>query len=50
MGIMQDTGLNIMIELKAIEGGQIGDSIKLKNKDGKVLQGVIIDKNKVQIK
>ena len=31
-------------------GGQIGDSIKLKNKDGKVLQGVIIDKNKVQIK
>ena len=50
IGIMQDTGLNIMIELKAIEGGQIGDSIKLKNKDGKVLQGVIIDKNKVQIK
>ena len=50
VGLVQDSTLNMMIELKAIEGGQLGESIRLKNKEGKILQGIIIDKNKVKIK
>ena len=49
MGILKDLGVNMMVELKAIEGGKIGEKIRLKNKEGKVVEGLIIDKNTVQI-
>lgn len=49
MGILKDLGVNMMVELKAIEGGKMGEKIRLKNKEGKVVEGLIIDKNTVQI-
>lgn len=48
-GILKEAGVQIFIELSALQGGNKGDLIKLKNKEGKLMQGVILDKNQVQI-
>lgn len=47
MGILREDGLSVMIEVFAIESGNEGEKIKLKTKDGKVMQGQIINKNEV---
>lgn len=48
-GLLNDGGLTMQIEVSALEAGDKGDTIKVRNKDGKILQGVIIDKNQVRL-
>lgn len=48
-GILKDGDLRISIELNALEAGDKGDTIKVKTKDGKVLQAVIVGKNQVSL-
>ncbi|WP_260604835.1 flagellar basal body P-ring formation chaperone FlgA [Campylobacter sp. MIT 12-8780] len=46
-GLLKDEGLNVLIEVSALESGDKGEIIKVKTKDGKVMQGQIINKNEV---
>lgn len=48
-GILKDGDIRISVELSALEAGDKGDIIKVKTKDGKVLQAVIIGKNQVSL-
>lgn len=48
-GILKDGDIRIIVELNALESGNKGDTIKVRNKDGKVLQAVIISKNQVSL-
>lgn len=48
-GLLKDGEVQIFIELVAIENGNKGEKIRLKNKEGKVMQGVIISKTQVEL-
>ena len=48
-GIFKDGDIRISIDLVALEAGNKGDTIKVKTKDGKVLQAVVIGKNQVSL-
>lgn len=48
-GLLKDGEVQIFIELVAIENGNKGEKIRLKNKEGKVMQGVIISKTQVKL-
>lgn len=37
------------VELTALENGNLNKKIRLKNKEGRTMQGIVIDKNKVEI-
>ncbi len=50
MAVLGDGEVKMSVEVAAIEAGNKGDTIKVKTKDGKVLQAVIIDKNQVSLK
>lgn len=49
-GIVKDGELSMMIELKAMQSGNLNQRIRLKNKDGKTVYGKVISKNYVEIK
>ncbi|WP_291952658.1 flagellar basal body P-ring formation chaperone FlgA [Campylobacter sp.] len=49
-GIVRDGELSMMIELKAMQSGNLNQKIRLKNKDGKIVHGKVISKNYVEIK
>lgn len=49
-GVMKDGDLSIIIELKAMQSGNLNQRIRLKNKEGKVVHGKVISKNYVEIK
>lgn len=48
-GVLNDEDVKISIELTTLEAGNKGDTIKVKTKEGKVLQAVIIGKNQVSL-
>lgn len=48
-GVLKDGEVRISVELNALEAGDKGDTIKVKTKDGKVLQAVIVGKNQVSL-
>lgn len=48
-GILNDGDVKISVELMTLEAGNKGDVIKVKTKDGKVLQAVIVGKNQVSL-
>ena len=50
MAVLGDGEVKMSVEVAAIEAGNKGDTIKVKTKDGKVLQAVIVDKNQVSLK
>ena len=49
VGILSDENVDVLIELIALESGNLGQTIRVKNKDGKTMQGVIIGKNRVKL-
>ncbi|WP_229238486.1 flagellar basal body P-ring formation chaperone FlgA [Campylobacter volucris] len=49
-GVMKDGDLSMIIELKAMQSGNLNQRIRLKNKEGKVVHGKVISKNYVEIK
>lgn len=48
-GILNDGDVKISVELITLEAGNKGDTIKVKTKEGKVLQAVIVGKNQVSL-
>ena len=46
-GILKDNGVSILVELISLESANLGEKIRLKNKEGKFMQGVVVGKNKV---
>lgn len=48
-GILKDGGLSVMVELKAMQNGNLNQRIRLKNKEGKTVYGRVISKNYVEI-
>ncbi|HEC1757326.1 TPA: flagella basal body P-ring formation protein FlgA, partial [Campylobacter lari] len=49
-GVIKDGDLSMIIELKALQSGNLNQRIRLKNKDGKVVHGKVISKNYVELK
>jgi len=49
-GVLKDKDVQIFIELSALESGNKGDIIRLKTKEGKLMQGLVVDKNLVELK
>lgn len=49
VGILSDNGIDILVELMALDSGNLGQRIRLKNKDGKIMQGIITGKNRVKL-
>lgn len=49
-GVLEDGQVSIMIELKALQSGFEGELIRLKNKEGKTLRGVVVNSMLVKIK
>lgn len=49
-GVMKDGDLSMIVELKAMQSGNLNQRIRLKNKEGKVVHGKVISKNYVEIK
>lgn len=48
-GLLKDGDLTMQIEVNALESGDKGDTIKVRAKDGRVFQGMIIDKTQVNL-
>ena len=48
-GILDDGEVKMSIEVSTIEAGNKGDTIKVKTKDGKIMQAIIIDKTQVSL-
>ncbi|MBK1973321.1 flagellar basal body P-ring formation protein FlgA [Campylobacter sp. TTU-622] len=47
IGILRDSNIDIQIELTALENANLGERIKAKNKEGKVMQGIVSGKNRI---
>lgn len=47
IGILRDSNVDIEIELIALESANLGERIKVKNKEGKVMQGIVNGKNRI---
>lgn len=47
IGVLKDEGIDVLIELVALHSANLNEKIRVKNKDGKVMQGIVIEKNKV---
>jgi len=47
IGILKDENVNISIELVALESANLNERIRVKNKEGRILQGKVIAKDKV---
>ncbi len=50
VGVLQDEGIDVLIELVALSSGNLNEKIRAKNKEGKVMQGVVIGKNRILLK
>ena len=48
--VLNDGGLSVIIEVRAMEGGNLGDAIKVKNKDGKILSAIVSSPKEVVLK
>ncbi|KAA6230279.1 flagellar basal body P-ring formation protein FlgA [Campylobacter sp. LR291e] len=48
-GILQDENIDVLVELIALENANLNEKIRAKNKDGKVMQGVVISKDRILI-
>lgn len=48
-GILEENEIKMIIELVALESGNEGDLIKVRNKDGKIMQALIINRNQVNL-
>ena len=48
-GVLKDGEVRISVELNALEAGNKGDTIKVRTRDGKVFQAVVVGKNQVSL-
>lgn len=49
IGILRDGNIDVSIELTALQSANMGERIRAKNKEGKVMQGIVIGKNRMII-
>ncbi|TEY01602.1 flagellar basal body P-ring formation chaperone FlgA [Campylobacter sp. US33a] len=49
IGVLNEGDLRMSVELTALENGNLNKKIRLKNKEGRTMQGIVVDKNKVEI-
>ncbi|TKX33191.1 flagellar basal body P-ring formation chaperone FlgA [Campylobacter aviculae] len=49
IGILSDGNVDVSIELMALQSANMGERIRAKNKEGKVMQGIVIGKNRMII-
>ncbi|WP_276882688.1 flagellar basal body P-ring formation chaperone FlgA [Campylobacter cuniculorum] len=47
IGVLKDEGIDVLIELIALNSGDLNEKIRAKNKEGKVMQGIVIGKNRI---
>ncbi|TKX29923.1 flagellar basal body P-ring formation chaperone FlgA [Campylobacter estrildidarum] len=47
IGILSDGNVDVLIELMALQNANMGERIRAKNKEGKVMQGIVIGKNRI---
>lgn len=47
IGVLNDENVDISINLVALENGNLGDKIRAKNKEGKIMQGIVNAKNRI---
>lgn len=49
IGILSDGNVDVLIELTALHSADMGERIRAKNKEGKVMQGIVTGKNRMII-
>lgn len=47
VGVLKDKGIDVLIELVSLQSANLGERIRVKSKDGKVMQGIVMGKNRV---
>lgn len=49
IGVLSDGNVDVLIELTALHSADMGERIRAKNKEGKVMQGIVTGKNRMII-
>ncbi|WP_218989326.1 flagellar basal body P-ring formation chaperone FlgA, partial [Campylobacter jejuni] len=49
IGVLSEANVDVLIELVALQSANIGERIRAKNKEGKVMQGIVVGKNRMII-
>lgn len=49
IGVLSDGNIDVLIELTALQSANLGERIRAKNKEGKVMQGIVTGKNRMII-
>lgn len=49
IGVLSDGNIDVLIELTALQSANLGERIRAKNKEGKVMQGIVTGKNRIII-
>lgn len=47
IGVLKDKGIDVLIELVSLQSANLGERIRVKSKDGRVMQGIVVGKNRV---
>lgn len=47
VGVLKDGGVDVLIDLVSLQSANLSEKIRVKNKEGKVMQGIVIGKNRV---
>lgn len=47
IGVLKDKSIDVLIELVALQSGNLNEKVRAKNKDGKVMQGIVIAKDRI---
>ncbi|MFC2492444.1 MAG: flagellar basal body P-ring formation chaperone FlgA, partial [Campylobacter curvus] len=48
--VLNDGGLSVIVEVRALEDGNLGDIIKIRTKDNKILPASVSGKNQVTLR
>ncbi|EGP7917428.1 TPA: flagellar basal body P-ring formation protein FlgA [Campylobacter jejuni] len=49
IGVLSEANVDVLIELVALQNANMGERIRAKNKEGKVMQGIVVGKNRMII-
>ncbi|AHW91827.1 flagellar basal body P-ring biosynthesis protein FlgA [Campylobacter jejuni subsp. jejuni R14] len=49
IGVLSEANVDVLIELVALQSANMGERIRAKNKEGKVMQGIVVGKNRMII-
>ncbi|EHS0599200.1 flagellar basal body P-ring formation protein FlgA [Campylobacter jejuni] len=49
IGVLSEANVDVLIELVALQSANMGERIRAKNKKGKVMQGIVVGKNRMII-